>query len=314
MLEDIELRPYPNEHACRLADPKKFVKFARNNCAEKHNGKCIDVIYGYPKTGGGEIQALRYKTKSWTVATARSHCASRDGSFEAASEGKSADASGIEYRYLPKAELRIQGENEKKKIVGHASVFNVLSEEMWGFKERVMPGAFKRTLSEGADVRALINHNPSMILGRNKVGTLTLKEDERGLFCTVDPPDTTTAKDIIESISRGDVDSMSFSFRSVDERWIKEGGINVRELIDVDLFDISIVTYPAYPATEVLVRSMPQMVRELSGIFVQEEKGLEISAEDRTIIDNAIIRLQNLRKVETPNLDERLQKLDNLKK
>jgi len=314
MPEDIELRPYPNEHSCRLADPGKFVRFVRNNCAQKHNGKCIDVIYGYPKTGDGEIQALRYKTKIWTAITARSHCSSRDGSFEAASEKKSDENTGIEYRHLLKAELRLQDENGKKKIIGHAAIFNSLSEELWGFKERVMPGAFKRTLAEGADVRALINHNPSLVLGRNKAGTLTLKEDERGLFASIDPPDTTAGRDIIESINRKDIDGMSIGFRSVDERWIKEDGMNIRELIDVDLFDISVVTYPAYTTTEVMIRSLPQMARDLSGIFIRTEKGLELDADDRSIIDKAIVRLQNLRQVETPNLDERLQKLDILKK
>jgi len=227
---------------------------------------------------------------------------------------KSADDSNIEYRYLPKAELRVQDDTGKKKIIGHAAMFNSLSEELWGFRERIMPGAFKRTLAEGADVRALINHNPSLILGRNKAGTLDLKEDERGLFCTIDPPDTTAGKDIIESINRRDIDGMSIGFLSVDEKWIKEGGANVRELMDVDLVDISIVTYPAYTATKVMTRSMPQMARELSGIFMRTEKGLELDADDRSIIDKAIIRLQNLKRGATPNLDERLQKLDILKK
>jgi hypothetical protein len=142
-----------------------------------------------------------------------------------------------------------------KKIVGHAAVFNSLSLEMWGFRERIMPGAFKRVLSEGADVRALINHNPSTVLGRSKAGTLALREDGQGLLATIDPPDTTIAKDIIESISRGDIDGMSIGFLSVDERWIKEGGTNIRELIDVDLLDVSVATYPAYPATEVIFRT-----------------------------------------------------------
>lgn len=250
---------------------------------------------------------LFVKDKGWTMEKAKKWVKEHK-------ENKSDANLEVEYRYLPKAELRVQDESGKKKIIGHAAIFNSLSVEMWGFKERIMPGAFKRTLSEDADVRALVNHNPSLILGRSKAGTLTLREDEQGLLSTIDPPDTTAAKDIIESIGRGDVDGMSIGFRSVDERWIKEDGMNVRELTDVDLFDVSVVTYPAYPATEVLFRSMPQMVRELSGIFVQEDKGLEISADDRIIIDKAIIRLQNIKRGATPNLDERMQKLDNLKK
>jgi len=147
-------------------------------------------------------------------------------------EKKGAKDSGIEYRYLPKAELRISSIDGKHKIIGYPAVFNSLSLDIFGFKERVKPGAFRRTLSERADVRALINHNPSMILGRSKAGTLALREDGQGLLAIIDPPDTSIAKDIIESISRGDIDGMSIGFLPVDERWIKEGGMNVRELVE----------------------------------------------------------------------------------
>jgi HK97 family phage prohead protease len=80
--EEAVLKPYPNEHACRLKTPN-YDKYARKNCEQKHDGKCIDVIYGI-KGGKSEIQALRYPKKIWDVAAARSHCKSRGGSFEAA--------------------------------------------------------------------------------------------------------------------------------------------------------------------------------------------------------------------------------------
>jgi len=81
---EIEEKPYENEHSCRLNDPGKYVKFNRKNCEQKHDGKCIDVIYGRKKDGKSEIQALRYPKKIWNAAAARSHCKSREGSFEAA--------------------------------------------------------------------------------------------------------------------------------------------------------------------------------------------------------------------------------------
>ncbi len=81
--EDI-LKPYPNEHACRLEDPGKYERFARKNCFKKHDDKCIDFIFGYPKEGGGELQAMRYGKEIWTPAAAKSHCKSHDGTFEAA--------------------------------------------------------------------------------------------------------------------------------------------------------------------------------------------------------------------------------------
>ncbi len=81
--EDV-LKPYPNEHACRLADPGKFDRFARKNCYKKHDGKCIDFIFGFPKDGGGELQAMRYGKDVWTASAAKTHCGSHKGSFEAA--------------------------------------------------------------------------------------------------------------------------------------------------------------------------------------------------------------------------------------
>jgi len=141
------------------------------------------------------------------------------------------------------------------KIRGYAAVFNQLSEPMWGVRERIMPGAFKRTLAEGADVRALFNHDPSQILGRTKAGTLKLEEDQHGLRYVITPPDTTVGRDLMENIRRGDITQSSFGFRSVDENYLKENGQFIRELLSVDLFDVSPVTYPAYTGTDVNVRS-----------------------------------------------------------
>jgi phage head maturation protease len=80
---DAVFKPYPEEHSCRLKDPGGYDRFARKNCEQKHEDKCIDVIYGI-KSGKSEVQALRYKKDIWTPAAARSHCSSREGTFEAA--------------------------------------------------------------------------------------------------------------------------------------------------------------------------------------------------------------------------------------
>ena len=162
-----------------------------------------------------------------------------------------------ETRYLYTEDLRVeQSEDAKPKIVGYAAVFNSLSHDLGGFRETISPGAFTRTIRDGADVRALVDHNPTLILGRNKSGTLTLKPNQKGLLVEIDPPDTQAARDIIESMRRGDVDGMSFAFRTVHDDWHIEDSTPIRELLDVELLDVSVVTYPAYPATEVAVRSM----------------------------------------------------------
>lgn len=165
----------------------------------------------------------------------------------------------IERRSFKLDELRA---TENGKITGHAAVFNAMSEEMFGFREQIKPGAFARAIKEKQDVRALWNHDSNHVLGRTKSGTLQLREDERGLLVDIDFPDTQMARDLRESIKRGDVDQMSFSFRTVKDSWeYRQDGTIIRTLEDVDLFDVSPVTYPAYPDTDVSARSIPDEVK-----------------------------------------------------
>lgn len=151
-------------------------------------------------------------------------------------------------------ELRVKQEADKPPMIaGHAALFNTLSEDLGGFRETIMPGAFAKTLQE-ADVRALLNHDPNMLLGRTKSGTLRLAEDEQGLAFEIDPPETGYANDLLTSMRRGDLDQMSFGFQVVKDRWIA-GDEPVRELVEVRLFDVSPVTFPAYPQTDASVRT-----------------------------------------------------------
>lgn len=146
-------------------------------------------------------------------------------------------------------------DNEPARIVGYAAVFNSLSEDLGGFVERIEPGAFKAAV-EVDDVRALINHDPNLILGRTAAGTLALSEDERGLRYEIDPPATQYARDLLVSLERGDVDQSSFGFRVEEESWDVSGQTPVRIIRKVRLFDVSPVTFPAYPATTVSLRAV----------------------------------------------------------
>ena len=148
------------------------------------------------------------------------------------------------------------GDDGSPRIVGYAAVFDSLSDDLGGFQERISVGAFTRALRDKPDVRALINHDPNLILGRTKSGTLTLAANQKGLLYTVDPPDTQYARDLQASMKRGDVDQSSFAFRTVKDEWNVENGIPTRTLLDVDVFDVSVVTYPAYPDTESSLRSV----------------------------------------------------------
>jgi HK97 family phage prohead protease len=160
----------------------------------------------------------------------------------------------IERRSYKLLEIRASDDGHAMRVKGHAAVFNEKSEEIFGFREIVLPGAFKNTI-KNADVRALWNHDPNYVLGRNKNGTLMLREDKVGLVSEIDFPNTTFARDVFESIRRGDVDQMSFGFRTVTDSWRMEKGQTVRELIEVDLFDVSPVTFPAYPQTDLAARA-----------------------------------------------------------
>ncbi len=167
-----------------------------------------------------------------------------------------------EFRSLKVRELRAEtGSDGKRYLNGYAALYNSLSDDLgWGMRERIVPGAFTRALSEKQDVRHLINHDPNLVLGRTRAGTTELSEDSKGLKFRTLMPDCGYANDLFESVSRGDIDECSFGFVAVRTAWIEEPDPDdekvqrtVRELHDVDLFDVSTVTYPAYPGTSTTV-------------------------------------------------------------
>jgi len=150
---------------------------------------------------------------------------------------------------LLSSELRASGE---RRISGHAAVFN--SETIIGgaFREVIRPGAFTRALREKQDVRLLVNHDSNQILARTKSGTLALKEDSVGLAVSADLPDTQLGRDTWTLVKRGDLSGMSFAFIPKKENWPED---DLREILDCDLFDCSIVAWPAYPSTDVQANS-----------------------------------------------------------
>jgi len=163
----------------------------------------------------------------------------------------------VERRVL-ESRVTLRTAGGRPTLVGHAAVFNHDSDLLGsGFVERIAPGAFTESIRRPDDVRALINHDPNLILGRNLSGTLRLREDHRGLHVEIDPPKTSYAQDLLESTRRGDISQMSFGFQSIDDRWERgaSGAPDVRTLLKVRLFDVSLVTFPAYPDTDVAVRA-----------------------------------------------------------
>ena len=136
-------------------------------------------------------------------------------------------------------------------IVGHAAVFNVVDGPAW-FRERIAPGAFADSI--GGDVRALFNHDTNLVLGRTSAGTLSLREDDTGLYMEIQPPDTSYARDLMESIRRGDISQASFSFEVEQAASEVVDGEDVRTLRKVRLYDVGPVTFPWYEATDVSAR------------------------------------------------------------
>lgn len=188
-------------------------------------------------------------------------------------------------------EIRADGEGGAR-IVGHAAVFNKFSEDMFGMKERILPGAFTKTLRE-ADIRALWNHNPDFPLGRMRgkdSDTLKLHEDNKGLAVDLKPPDTTYARDLMESIRRGDVDQMSFGFMVVREEWTftSANKPDIRDLHEVSLFDVSPVTFPVYPQTDVAVKFNSQDMLRLAEVRSKLDSGKILTKEERIFLLNAL--------------------------
>ena len=144
--------------------------------------------------------------------------------------------------------------NAPSILEGHSAVFNTPADINGWFMEIFLPGAFKRTIMEKDDVRALFNHDPNFILGRTKSGTLALKEDETGLFSTITLPETNQAKDIATSVARGDIDQQSIGFIVRSEEWKMIDGVQHRYISDAQLFDISPVTFPAFDTTTISAR------------------------------------------------------------
>lgn len=159
-------------------------------------------------------------------------------------------------------ETRGEGDNAAPVIAGHAAVFETLSEPMWGFREKIAQGAFDDVLQD--DVRGLFNHDPNHVLGRTKSGTLRITVDARGLHYEIDPPETQSARDLVTSMKRGDINQSSFAFSVAEDEWDEdENGMVTRTITKFKrLYDVSPVTYPAYPAADVALRSLDQWREE----------------------------------------------------
>jgi HK97 family phage prohead protease len=165
-------------------------------------------------------------------------------------------------RRTVKVEVRAAADNSNY-IEGYAAVFNSLSGDLGGFREKLMPGCFKRALERGNDVLCLLDHDKRNLLGRTSSGTCTVMQDDRGLKFRCAMPNTRLGQDVMELIKRGDLSQCSFEFGMDDdddsESWSEEKDEEGRSFIQRTirsigyLGDCSVVLEPAYEATSVSV-------------------------------------------------------------
>lgn len=150
----------------------------------------------------------------------------------------------------------------KRYLSGYFAVFNSPYEVFAGWVETIAPGAFARYLAEGGGTKALWNHDTDIVLGSTAAGTLTLREDETGLYGEIEINNADTdALNVYARIARGDVEGCSFGFDIArQEEWWDDEGIYHTLIREVDpLYEVSPCTFPAYSATSIEARSMEQL-------------------------------------------------------
>lgn len=153
------------------------------------------------------------------------------------------------------AQFETREDGDTLAIEGYFAVFNSNYEIAPGMSESVAPGAFASSIS--GDVRALVNHDTTLVLGRTKAGTLQLREDTHGLWGHIDVnPKDADAMNLYERVKRGDVDQCSFGFdiRSEDTDINEDGSVHWT-ITDVELYEVSCCTFPAYSETSISARS-----------------------------------------------------------
>lgn len=213
----------------------------------------------------------------------------------------------MERRFLNTARSRVECRGDtagNATVEGYAAVFYDGTPdtqfELWdGAVERVMPQAFDRALVDNDDARALFNHDPNQLLGRRSADTLKLSKDGSGLRYSIVTGDTAVARDVVQHIRRGDLQGSSFAFRVLKQEWREEKlddghHLEIREILDVELFDVGPVTFPAYEATTTDVRSADGVAearsehdRWVAGVAARR-RSVEIEARAREIsLDSA---------------------------
>lgn len=195
----------------------------------------------------------------------------------------------LERRYLP-AEIRAKGDNAAPKIAGYVTKFDALSQVIYDFRERFAVGCFDACLAENPDVLGLFNHSMDNVLGRTSAGTMRLSVDKVGLAYEIDPPDTTLGRDLVVSMGRGDIRGSSIGFYALEDAWDLSGdGMLVRTIVRAAVFDVSVVTDPAYLTSDAAVRS-----QTADPALQQRAKDKLLELQQRGQSDRDVLSLESL--------------------
>jgi HK97 family phage prohead protease len=187
--------------------------------------------------------------------------------------------------------FEIRAEGDGMTFTGYASVFNSPSQDLGGFIEYVAPGAFKRSLQSRNEVKLLWNHDAGEPLASLRGGSMQLVEDDRGLKVTATLPQTSRGRDVAELLRTKVIDSMSFGFNVIKDTWSRDG--QTRTLDSVRLFEVSIVSFPAYEATTAQVRSQPTInPDQLADALLKLESGEELDEPSATLITEVVNKLK----------------------
>jgi uncharacterized protein len=189
-------------------------------------------------------------------------------------------------------DFEVRAEGDGMTFTGYASVFNSPSEDLGGFIEYVAPGAFKRSLQSRNEVKLLWNHDSGEPLASLRGGTMQLVEDSRGLKVTAQLPNTTRGRDIAELLRTKVIDTMSFGFNVIRDSWSSDG--KTRTLESVRLFEVSVVSFAAYPATTAQVRSAQPTINpdELADALLKLESGEELDDKSASLITDVVSKLK----------------------
>jgi HK97 family phage prohead protease len=188
-------------------------------------------------------------------------------------------------------DFEVRAEGDGMTFTGYASVFNSPSEDLGGFIEYVAPGAFKRSLQSRNEVKLLWNHDSGEPLASLRGGTMQLVEDERGLKVTAQLPNTTRGRDVAELLRTNVINEMSFGFNVIKDNWSRDG--QTRTLESVRLFEVSVVSFGAYKATEAAVRSQPTInPDQLADALLKLESGEELDEANATLITDVVAKLK----------------------